>query len=135
MSKIIIAVGPVIVEGNQVLLVKHGEDNFWKFCGGKAEGSEADLKVVAQREAKEEVGLEIEIFDNTPYFFYTEKEIDGAKVSVILVHFLARRSGEIIPGQNIREWGWLDIGNLDKDDLAPNIKPTLIHFGFCLDKE
>lgn len=37
MSKIIIASGPVIVEDGKVLLNKHGEDNFWKFCGGQAE--------------------------------------------------------------------------------------------------
>ena len=33
MPKIIIVSGPVIIENNKVLLNKHGEDNFWKFCG------------------------------------------------------------------------------------------------------
>jgi ADP-ribose pyrophosphatase YjhB (NUDIX family) len=129
MSKIIIASGPVIVEDGKVLLNKHGEDNFWKFCGGRVEDNEVNIKDVAKREVKEEMGLEIEILDEAPYFFYTEKEKDGVKVSVILVHFLARRLGEIIPGDDIREWKWLKISDLDKEDLAPNIKPTLKHFG------
>lgn len=130
MSKIIIASGPVIVEDNKVLLNKHGDDNFWKFCGGKVEESESNLIEAARREVKEEMGIEIEILDNNPYILYVEKEVEGKIISVVLVHFLAKRIGELVPGSDIREWSWLDINNLDKENLAPNIKPTLKHFGF-----
>ncbi|MCK9439247.1 MAG: NUDIX hydrolase [Patescibacteria group bacterium] len=130
MSKIIIASGPVIVENNKVLLNKHGDDEFWKFCGGRVEENEVNLMEVAKREVKEEMGLEIEIMNHDPYFFYTEKEVEGTKVSVILVHFLAKRIGDIIPGDDIREWRWIDIDDLDKENLAPNIKPSLKYFGF-----
>jgi 8-oxo-dGTP pyrophosphatase MutT (NUDIX family) len=130
MSKIIIASGPVIVENNQVLLNKHGEDKFWKFCGGRIEENETNLKEAAMREVKEEMGLNVEILNNDPYFFYTEKEKDGVKVSVILAHFLAKRIGEINPGEDIGEWRWININDLDKENLAPNIKPVLKHFGF-----
>ena len=130
MPKIIIASGPVIVENNKVLLNKHGEDNFWKFCGGRVEDYEFNLKKAAKREVKEEMGLEIEILDNEPYIFYTEKDMDNSKVSVVLVHFLAKRINEIIPGEDIREWKWLDLALLDEEILASNIKPTLKHFGF-----
>lgn len=130
MTKIIIASGPVIVEDGRVLLNKHGEDNFWKFCGGRIEEDETNLKEAAQREVKEEMGVGIEVLNDAPYFFYTEKEIGGKQTSVILAHFLAKRVGEISPGTDIREWRWIDIQDLDKEDLAPNIKPTLRHFGF-----
>lgn len=130
MSKIIIASGPVIVENNQVLLNKHGEDEFWKFCGGRVEEDEINLKEAAIREVKEEMGIDVEILNNNPYFVYTEKEKDGLQVSVILVHFLVKRIGEIIPGEDIREWSWIDINDLDKENLAPNIRPALKHFGF-----
>ncbi|MFA6514369.1 MAG: NUDIX hydrolase [Patescibacteria group bacterium] len=130
MLKIIIASGPVIVENNQVLLNKHGEDNFWKFCGGRVEDYELDIKETAAREVKEEMGLEIKILNSEPYFFYTEKKIDSNKVSVVLVHFLAERKNEIIPGTDIREWKWLNLVDLDNEILAPNIKPALKHFGF-----
>lgn len=130
MSQIIIASGPVIVEDGKVLLNKHGEDNFWKFCGGRVEEGEHNLKISAQREVREEMGLEIEILDDNPFFVYTEKEKDGLKVSIILAHFLARRIGEVNPGKDIREWSWLNINDLDKEDLAPNIKPVLKHFRF-----
>jgi ADP-ribose pyrophosphatase YjhB (NUDIX family) len=130
MSKIIIASGPVIVENNKVLLNKHGDDNFWKFCGGRVEEDEINLKAAAKREAKEEMGIEIEILDDNPYLLNIEKEIEGKLVSVILAHFLAKRVGELVPGDDIREWDWLDINDLGKENLAPNIKPALKYFGF-----
>ena len=130
MPKIIIDSGPVIVENNKVLLNKHGDDNFWKFCGGQVEENEVNLKETAKREAKEEMGVEIEILDGNPYILQVEKEIEGRSVSVILAHFLAKRVGEPAPGDDIREWAWLDINDLDKENLAPNIKPVLKYFGF-----
>ena len=54
MAKIIIASGPVIVENGKVLLNKHGEDVFWKFCGGKVEDFEVGLIENAKKEVKED---------------------------------------------------------------------------------
>ena len=130
MLKIIIASGPVIVEDNKVLLNKHGDDDFWKFCGGRVEEDEINLKNTAAREVKEEMGINVEILNDAPCFFYAEKEIEGAQVSVILAHFLAKRIGEITPGEDIREWRWIDINDLAAEKLASNIKPVLKHFGF-----
>ena len=126
----IIASGPVIVEDNKVLLNKDIKDEFWKFCGGRINDGEANLKDTARREVKEEMGLDIKILDSEPFFFYTEKEIDGVKTSVVLVHFLAKRIGEIVPGEDTTDWRYIDIGDLDKENLAPNIIPTLKHFKF-----
>jgi ADP-ribose pyrophosphatase YjhB (NUDIX family) len=125
MSKIIIASGPVIVENNKVLLNKHGEDAFWKFCGGKVEDFEVDLIENAKREVKEEMGIDIEIINPEPFIMHIKKE----DKDIILVHFLAKRKGEIHPGEDIREWNWFDINNLS-DDIGPNIDPALAHFGF-----
>lgn len=130
MPKLIIASGPVIVENNKVLLNKDGKDNFWKFCGGQVKDEDSNLKATAQREAQEEMSIDIEILDDAPYLFYTEQEKDEIKISVVLVHFLARRIGEIIPSADIQDWRWIDINNLDNESLAPNIRPTLKHFGF-----
>ena len=129
MPKIIIASGPVIVEDGKVLLNKHGDTPFWKFCGGKVEDYETDLTENARREVKEEMGIDIKILNEEPFITFTRKEIEEGKIDVILVHFLAERIGEINPGEDIREWDWLPIDNLP-DDLAPNIIPALKHFGF-----
>lgn len=127
-TKIIIASGPVIVANNKVLLNQHGDTEFWKFCGGKLEDNETLLET-AKREIKEEMDLEIKIINPEPFFFYTQKQSDEGLKDVILVHYLAEKIGEIKPGEDIREWQWFEINNLPAN-LAPNIIPTLKHFGF-----
>jgi ADP-ribose pyrophosphatase YjhB (NUDIX family) len=129
MSKIIIASGPVIVEKGKVLLNKHGDDKFWKFCGGRVEDFDADLQEAAKRETKEEMGVNIEISDVEPFLMHVRKD----DIDVILVHYNAKYSGEIKPGADIKEWKWVPLKDLEKEDLAPNIIPALVHFWY-LDK-
>ena len=52
MSQIVIASGPVIVENNKVLLNKDKKDNFWKFCGGRIEETETNLKKLLEEKQK-----------------------------------------------------------------------------------
>ncbi|MBT6690731.1 NUDIX hydrolase [Candidatus Parcubacteria bacterium] len=125
MAKIIIASGPVIVEGGKVLLNDHGDTDFWKFCGGQVEDSDQNLMQAAQREAKEEMGIGTKIIDEQPFIIYTKKD----DIDVILVHFLAERIDKIKPRDDIRQWQWFDLDKLP-DNLAPNIIPTLKHFKF-----
>lgn len=129
MNKIIIASGPVIVEDNKVLLDQHGDTQFWKFCGGRVEDYEINLIETAKRKAKEEMGIEIEILDSNPFLLHTIKQVENDSIDVILVHYLAKRIGEISPGSEIRKWAWIPLGNLSDENLAPNIVPTLKHFG------
>jgi nucleoside triphosphatase len=130
MSKIVIVSGPIIVEDNKVLLCKHGDDNFWKFCGGRVEDYDLNLVESAQREVAEEMGIEIEIINSEPFILHTSKAKPEGEIDVILVHYLAKRIGEVKPGADIREWAWLAISDLVELELAPNILPTLKHFGF-----
>jgi len=123
----IIAAGPVIIEDNKVLVNKHGDTDFWKFPGGRVEDfDELDLWEHAKREVKEEMGIDIEIVKPLSTLM-TKKDED----IVILVHYLAKRIGEVKPGDDIREWTWLDINNLP-DDVGPNIKPII---GECLNSK
>jgi 8-oxo-dGTP pyrophosphatase MutT (NUDIX family) len=129
MDKIIIASGPVIVENGKVLLDQHGDTDLWKFCGGRKKESNESLIDIAKRRAKEELGIEIEILDKSPFVMYLEREIEGKLFDVVLVHYLAKRLGEIVPGKEIVRWDWIDLKNLPKN-LGPNIIPTLKHFDF-----
>lgn len=129
MNKIIIASGPVIVENNKVLLDISGDDKFWKFCGGKTKETET-LQETANRRTHEELEIEIEILDKNPFLLHTTKETSEGNIDVILVHYLAKRIGEITPGEDIRQWKWIAIEDLKNENLAPNIMPTLKHFGF-----
>ncbi|MDP3244490.1 MAG: NUDIX domain-containing protein [bacterium] len=112
----IIASGPVIIENGKVLLNKHGKDNFWKFPGGEVEDFGKSLEAAAKREVKEELGIGIEImFPLKPIMIKKDGRV------VVLIHWLAKRKGEIKLGKDIREWAWLDIKKLPKD-CAPNVK-------------
>jgi 8-oxo-dGTP pyrophosphatase MutT (NUDIX family) len=130
MAKIIIVSGPVIVEDGKVLLNKHGDTEFWKFCGGRVEDFDLDLQEAARREVKEEMGIDIEVVDQEPFLTFTTKETPQGKLDVILVHWLAKRIGEIKPGADIREWKWLLLEDLNREELGPNIIPALQHFDF-----
>lgn len=127
MQKIIIASGPVIIENDKVLLDIQGEDDFWKFCGGRVREDE-DLAQTTIRRAKEELGVDIEIINDEPFLMHVTKEKDGQKTDVILVHFLAKAQGEVKPGDEVREWKWIALEDLKKEKLAPNIIPTLKFF-------
>jgi len=127
MAKIIIASGPVIVEEGRVMLSQHGDTDFWKFCGGQVKDNET-LQETAIRRVSEEMGIGIEILDETPYLMHTQKETPEGKIDVILVHYLAKRIGEVQSGAEVREWKWIPLENLEKENLAPNILPTLRHF-------
>ncbi len=121
----IIASGPVIIEDGKVLLDKNATDPFWKFPGGKWEPSDLNdeghsLEAVARRKVKEELGLEIEILK--PLKPMMLKKDDAAVV--VLIHWLARRIGEIVPGEHTTKWAWHDIHALPAD-CAPNIKPVI----------
>lgn len=128
MNKIITASGPVIVEGGKALLDIRGKDDFWKFCGGKPREDES-LAQAAKRRAKEELGIDIEIINNEPFLLLVHRETAEGITDAILVHFLAKRIGEVNPGPEVKKWDWLDAGNLP-ENIGENIKPALKHFGF-----
>lgn len=127
MQKIIVASGPVIVENGKVLLNKHGDDGMWKFCGGRVEDFSTTLVDNARREVKEEMGLDIEIIDENPYIMHVTKKTQEGSADVVLVHFLAKKVGDITLGEDITAWRWFDINDLP-NDAAPNIQPVLEHF-------
>jgi len=125
----IIASGPVIIEeidGNLcTLLNKHKPtdekpNSKWQFCGGEYEDFDQSLEATAKREVKEEMGIEIEIERLIDVLLH--KRDDGS--IVVLVHELAKRIGEIKPGQEIAEWGWFPLDELS-DDCAPNVRPII----------
>lgn len=133
MSNIKIASGPVIVRDGKVLLNKSGDDNFWKFCGGLVKDTDLDLLGTASRRAREEMGVDLKIINPEPFLLYVSKETEKGNLDIILVHYLADIIGEIKPGADVKEWAWLNFSDLSTEDLAPNILPTLRHFGFITD--
>ncbi len=118
----IIACGPVIIEDGKVLLDKEEKDfgiTPWFFPGGKMEDFNGTFEDVCIREAKEELNIDVEIL--RPLRPLMMKRVEDDTRYTILIHFLAKRTGEISIGDDVVEWGWFDIHNLP-EDCAPNVK-------------
>lgn len=117
--------GPVIIEENNVLLNREYEgteaDEIWMFPGGAVDGAHETFEETAKRECKEELGIDIEIL--RPLITVLHKLIDEDG-HVLLIHFLAKRIGEIKPGEETLEWGWFDIHNLP-EKTAPNVQEVI----------
>lgn len=123
-----IASGPVIIENGKVLLNKEQKKTGvtpWLFPGGKVENFDSTLEETCKREVKEEMGLEIEIL--RPLSTVMVHRPENPDQVAILVHYLAKRIGEIKPGENIVAWDWFDIHTLP-DDCAPNIKTVIDNY-------
>ena len=131
MKKIIIVSGPVIVKDNKVLLDISSGDDFWKFCGGRVSEGES-LKETAIRRAKEELGINVKVIKDEPFFMYAKKEKEGEEFDIILVHWLADFSNEINIGKDVEKYAWFELSDLP-DNIGPNILPALKHFGFIKD--
>lgn len=74
------------------------------------------------REVKEEMGIDIEIICAIKPMLI--KHPDKENTAVVLIHYLAKRKGEIKQGSDIEEYQWFDINNLP-EHCAPNIKPVI----------
>lgn len=134
-QNIVVASGPVIIENGEVLLNRHGDDDFWKFLGGKVEPKdvvgENSLEDTCRREAKEENGFDIEII--CPLKPIMIRKPGSKDEFVVLIHFLAKRKGKKIKlGSDIREFGKFNIVKLVKgkykEKFAPNIISVLKNY-------
>ena len=121
----IIGSGPVIIENNKVLLnrekKKFGSELFM-FPGGVVDDYEIPLEDTARREVMEELGIEIEIIKPLRTLVVDRIGREGKKA--ILVHYLAKRIGEIKPSEETIEWNWFDIDNLPSN-CAENVKQII----------
>ena len=74
------------------------------------------------------MGIDVEL-KGKPCVLAFERDHNGVKEYIILLHYLAKRKGEVKKGKDVTEFKWLDANKLPKD-VAPNIKPVLRYFKF-----
>lgn len=118
-TALIVAVGPVIVEEGNVLLVRTAEDGPWQLPGGKLEDVDVDLVAAMQREAKEELGIDVSPAGPLdPFLLRTETDVR------VLIPYYAVRDGEVTPGPGVVEAAWHPLDTLP-ENVAPNIVPAL----------
>lgn len=123
----IIAAGPVIIEDGKVLLNREkkrdGTDSpYFMFPGGTLDEPTDTFEAVCIREAKEELGIDIEILRPLkPMLVYRP---DKPGKMAILIHYLAKRNSDIHPGPETLEWNWFDLNNLP-ENCTPNVREVI----------
>ncbi len=113
----IVAAGPVIIEDGKVLLNREiksdgVESPYFMFPGGTVDDFDIPLEETCIREAKEEMGIDIEIIRPLRTLIVKRQEKESY---AILVHYLAKRIGDVNPGAETVEWGWYDINDLPEN--------------------
>ncbi|HZW84931.1 MAG TPA: NUDIX domain-containing protein, partial [Nitrososphaerales archaeon] len=92
---IVLGAGAVIHRKGTLLVVRRASDpdrGLWAFPGGRVEVGESPSEA-AVREAKEEVGLEIELEGLFDVVTYLPKDLKGYPNQVVIVDYLARPMG------------------------------------------
>ena len=113
----------------------HDKYHFWCSVGGHIEPDEDPIQG-ALREVKEEVGLDVVLWDGNKRFTTTEKTFDNlippvavnrhlagdAHEHVTFVYFATVTTDKIVPEHSRDEWRWVSKEELAVMDLKPNIR-------------
>jgi 8-oxo-dGTP pyrophosphatase MutT (NUDIX family) len=145
-EKIDLTVETFIVHKDKVLLRRHDKYGIWLSIGGHVELDE-DPNQAAVREAKEEVGLDIELLDER--LIKTESgdfrelispvalnrhRISPTHEHVCMIYFASAKSEKVIPEKPTDVWKWCsekDIDSLEgvSDNVAFYAKRALLTLG------
>jgi 8-oxo-dGTP diphosphatase len=130
------AVGAVVIEKEQVLLVKRKfppQKGKWAIPGGLVKLGET-LQEAAQREIKEETGLIIKAKEPVHSFDLIERDSKGKILfHYVIVDLLADYiDGEITPADDASDAGWFRHDEIEGLDISDNTKKLLVKIGFLM---
>ena len=124
----------IIIEDGRLLLIRRqkGGDQYWVFPGGGVEASDASLTAALQREALEELGVELEVGEQVvqippndaavtePQTFFRCRIVRGALGSGTGDEWKKSQA------DNVYELQWVPISDVQRIDLRPmELKATL----------
>jgi mutator protein MutT len=112
----VVSVGAVVLDGPRVLLVKRGQPPLmgrWSLPGGVVELGE-ELTDALCREVREETGLDVSVGPLVEALDRIEREPDGrvAYHYVILDYLCRPAAGEVRPGSDAEDAGWVAVADL-----------------------
>lgn len=131
-----------VVHGDRVLLRRHDKSGIWLSVGGHVEPHE-DPTEAAVREVREEVGLDVELWDPEriarthpdgtrdlvpPRYVNRHPIVHGdappGHEHVTFVYFARSAIDRVVEGDDERSagWGWFTAAELDGLDLVPNVR-------------
>lgn len=133
-EKIDFVVETFIVHKDKVLLRLHDKFKIWLSIGGHVELDE-DPNQAAVREVKEEVGLDIQLYDANQLYRYSDKEdrqlippvglsrhfVNPTHEHVCHVYFATSESDNVIPEKPDDQWKWVRLEEIDGMGLKPNV--------------
>ncbi len=124
----IVGVGAVIVQDGKLVLIRRGvepDKGKWSIPGGGVELGET-VGDAAVREAKEECGLDIELFEDRP-MDALDKMVPGEKGRLkyhyVLLQFLARpKGGTLKPTSDATEARWVPLEEVERYNLTGSFR-------------
>lgn len=125
---------PVDSAGRVLLVWPTGHDDGWHIMGGAVDPGESPAQA-AVREAKEEIGADIELGPLLGAFGGPNHEVlypNGDQVAYVVTLYQARVvSGDVVAdGEELAEARWFTRPELDSLRLHPGARAMLTHTGF-----
>lgn len=127
MTREIIKIGLVVMDGDRVLLVKKWGSNFLILPGGKPENNETDTQTLS-RELDEELGCDV-VPDQLTFLGTFSDEaagLPGVKVTIRL--YAGSVVGTPIPHSEIESIVWWTAAEQNHPVLAPSLKNSILPF-------
>jgi len=119
----VVGVGAVVLDGDQVLLIKRGHEPLkgqWSLPGGGVEIGET-LEAAVAREVREETGLEIEVGPIVDVLDRITRDAGGnVEYHFVLVDFVCRATGGLLQGaSDADDAEWVPLDCLNTYGVAP----------------
>ena len=133
-EKIDFVVEVFVVHKDKVLLRLHDKYKIWLSIGGHVELNE-DPNQAALREVKEEVGLEVKLYDENQIFKHEERgnkqlippialgrhDINPTHEHVVHIYFATSDTDTVIPEKVDDQWRWVTKSEINQMDLRAEI--------------
>jgi ADP-ribose pyrophosphatase YjhB (NUDIX family) len=125
----IVGVGAVIVRGDEVVLVRRGNEpnrGAWSLPGGMVELGEK-LRQAAEREAREETGLEVEAGEVLEVFDSIMPDASGkTQYHYVLVDFLCRvKAGQLRAAGDASDARWVKCADLPGFKISETVAQAI----------
>lgn len=133
-EKIDFVVETFVVHKGKVLLRLHDKFNLWLSVGGHVELDE-DPNQAAVREVKEEVGLDVMLYNANQLFNYSDEKdkqlippvglsrhfVSPTHEHVCHIYFATSKTDNVIPEKPTDQWKWVSAEEVDGLGLKPDV--------------